>query len=333
VTAADAPGSPGTPPPADSLRREMDVWSVEGPVSAYASRSLVVVNPAAGQEDRLRLVRQIGGALAVRGAAFDLVETTGPGDAAVHARRAAELGYRSVLAVGGDGTVAEVITGLAGTQVPLAIVPQGTANQVAGNLRIPADVERAVEVAVSGIPVPMDVGVLGDGRYFALIAGAGWDAEVMAVATRQLKDRWGFGAYLYACLRKAISPPSAQFRITADGREFEIRAATVLIANVGQLFHELLPVDLRIAPRGSFSDGLLDICIFAPRNLPDVAAVLWKMARRSYWGDERMIYLQVESIRIEADPPVVTQVDGDPSGETPLEARVVPGGVRVMVPP
>jgi diacylglycerol kinase (ATP) len=227
--------------------------------------------------------------------------------------------------------VAEVITGLAGSSVPLAIVPQGTANQVAGNLHIPPDVERAVEVAVHGEAVPMDIGQLGDGRYFALIAGAGWDAEVMSVATRELKDRWGFGAYLYACLRKAISPPSALFHITADDREFEIRAATVLIANVGHLFYDLLPGDLRIAPRGSFSDGLLDICIFAPRNLPDVAAVLWKMARRSFAGDERMIFLQVRSISIEADPPVITQVDGDLAGETPLQAHVVPGGVQVRV--
>jgi diacylglycerol kinase (ATP) len=331
VRTTPSEGGASTPPPG-TPERHLEQGAGADAEFPYSARVLVVVNPAAGQEDRLRLLRQIGGALAVRGAAFDMLETTGPGDAAIHARRAAELGYRAVVAVGGDGTVAEVITGLAGSRVPLAIVPQGTANQVAGNLRIPTDVERAVDVAVTGVPVPMDVGVLGDGRYFALIAGAGWDAEVMAVATRQMKDRWGFGAYLYACLRKAIAPPSALFRITADGREFEIRAATVLIANVGQLFHELLPLDLRISPRGSYSDGLLDICIFAPRNLPDVAAVLWKMARRSYWGDERMIYLQVKSIRVDADPPVVTQVDGDPSGVTPLEARVVPGGVRVMVP-
>jgi diacylglycerol kinase (ATP) len=235
------------------------------------------------------------------------------------------------VAVGGDGTVAEVITGLAGSRVPLGIIPQGTANQVAGNLRLPMDVERAVEVVVSGTAVPMDVGQLGDGRYFALIAGAGWDAEVISIATRQLKDRWGFWAYLYAGLRRAMAPSSALFRISVDGQEFEIRAATVLVANVGQIFHELLPLDLPIAPQSSISDGLLDVCIFAPRNLPDVAAVLWKVARGRFRGDERMLYLQAREIRIDADPPVIKQVDGDPDGETPLVARVVPGGVHVLV--
>jgi diacylglycerol kinase (ATP) len=318
-------GSAAEPEPSDVRARSAEA-------SPYASRSLLILNPVAGQEKPERLRRLLGGAFAVRGAAFDLVETIGVGDAERHARRAAQLGYRSVVAVGGDGTVAEVVSGLAGSDVPLAIVPRGTANQVAGNLHLPMDVERAVEVAVHGTPIPMDIGQLADGRHFALIAGAGWDAEVISIATRQMKDRWGFWAYLYAGLRRAISPSSALFRITVDEQSFEVRAATVLIANVGQIFHELLPVDLQIAPGSSVSDGLLDVCIFAPRNLPDVAAVLWKVARRRYLGDDRMLYLQAREIEIEADPPVITQVDGDPAGMTPLVARAVAGGVRVMVP-
>jgi YegS/Rv2252/BmrU family lipid kinase len=305
---------------------------VSGGAGPYADRALIVLNPAAGQEDPLRVRRLLGGAFAVRGAAFDLVETAGAGDAERFARDAVRLGYRAVVAVGGDGTVAEVITGLAGTQVPLAVVAQGTGNQVACNLGIPRDIEGAVEVAVHGVPAPMDLGQLADGRYFALMAGAGWDAEVMTAATRELKDRWGFGAYLYAGLRRALAPPSALFRITADGREFTVSAATVIVANVGQIVYDLLPVDLRIGPGVSFHDGMLDVCIFAPRTFSDVAAVLWRVARGQYVGDDRMIYLRARDIRIESETPVVTQVDGDVVGETPLEVRAVEGGVRVLVP-
>jgi diacylglycerol kinase (ATP) len=295
-------------------------------------RTLVVLNPAAGQEETPRIRRRIGGAFAVRGAQFDLVETTGAGDAERLAREAVSLGYRAVVAAGGDGTIAEVITGLALTEIPLGVIPLGTANQVAANLGIPADVDRAVEVAVNGTPAPMDLGQVADGRYFALIAGAGWDAEVMSFATRELKDRWGFGAYLYAGLRSVITPPSAAFRITADGQSFEINAATVLLANVGQIFSDILPVNFRIGPSVSFSDGLLDVCIFAPRNLPEVATLLWRVASRRYVGDERIIYLQAREISIEADPPVITQLDGDCVGETPLTARAIPAGVRMLVP-
>ncbi len=276
--------------------------------------------------------RQIGGALAVRGTSFDLAETTAAGDAERLAKEAVRLGYRSVVAAGGDGTIAEVITGLAGGPVPLGIIPLGTGNQLASNLGIPPDVERAVDVAVNGVSQTIDLGQLGNGRYFALMAGAGWDAEVMGSCSRELKERWGFGAYLFQGLRRVAAPPSALFRIEADGAEFEVRAATVLIVNAGQLFSSLFPVEVQIAPAASFHDGLLDVCIFAPRNLPDVAAVLWKVARRKYVGDERMIYFQARQVNIEADPPIVTQVDGDSTGETPLTARAVPGGVKVLTP-
>jgi diacylglycerol kinase (ATP) len=301
-------------------------------VGGCEDRTLIILNPTAGQADPDRVRRQIGGAFAVRKASFDLVETTAGGDAERLAREAVRLGYKTVVAAGGDGTLAEVITGLAKSDIPLGIIPQGTANLVASNLSIPGDIERAVDVVVTGKPIPMDVGQLDNGRYFALIAGAGWDAEVMQAATRQLKDRLGFGAYLLAALRTVVTPPSALFQITADGQSFEVRAATVLIANVGQVFHALLPMEFRIAPATSVSDGMLDICIFAPRNLPDVATVLWKVASRRYVGDQRMIYLKAKQIRIEADPPVVAQVDGDPAGETPLVARAIAGGVRVLVP-
>ena len=296
-----------------------------------AARTLIVLNPTAGQTDTDRVRKQIGGAFAVRSASFDIVDTTCSGDAERIAREAAGLGYRAVVAAGGDGTLAEVITGLAGTDVPLGIIPQGTANLVAASLGITNDIDKAVDIIVSGYTIPMDVGQLQSGRYFALIAGAGWDAEVMKSATRELKDRLGFGAYLLAALKTVVTPPSALFRITADGQEFEIRAATVLIANIGQVFHAMLPLEFKIAPATSVSDGMLDICIFAPRNLPDVAAVLWKVASKRYVGDQRMIYLQAREIRIDADPSVITQVDGDPAGNTPLEARAIAGGVKVLV--
>lgn len=308
---------------------------MDGPVTSIgrgnAERTLVILNPAAGHGDPKRVRRQIGGAFAVRGASFDLVETSAAGDAECFARQAADLGYRAVAVCGGDGTLAEVVTGLAGRSVPFGIIPQGTANLVATSLGLPHAVDKSVDVIVNGKPSPMDVGQLEGGRYFALIAGAGWDAEVMRGATREMKDRLGFGAYLIAGLKQSVAPPSALFRLTVDGHEIELRAATVLVANVGRILHSLLPVGFEIAPETSVSDGRFDVCVFAPRSLPDVAAVLWKVASKRYAGDHRMIYLQAREIRIEADPPVISQVDGDVAGHTPLVARVVPGGVRVLL--
>lgn len=297
------------------------------------SRTLVVMNPAAGQLDADRALRLLAGAFAVRGAGFDVVQTAGAGDAEGAARRAVAEGYRAVVAVGGDGTVGEVIAGLAGTDVPLGIIPKGTANQVAANLGIPRFIEGAVEVAVNGVPARIDLGRLDDGRYFALAAGAGWDAAVIAGATRKLKNRLGFGAYLFSGLRVGVVPPSADFRIVADGREVHVRAAMVLLANMGDYIANVMPpVGVSIGPDVSFQDGLLDVCIFAPRSAGDVAALLWRISRRRYRGDDRLIYLQASHVRVEADLPVVTEVDGEVIGHTPLVASAAPGAVTVLVP-
>lgn len=303
------------------------------PPIGNGDRRLVILNPAAGQGNARRMRRQIGGAFAVHGASIDLVETEASGDAERLARQAVEAGYRAVAVCGGDGTIAEAVTGLAGSGVPLGIIPVGTANLVAASLGLPPSIEKSVEVIVNGNASPMDVGQLEDGRHFALIAGAGWDAELMRTATRELKDRLGFGAYVLAGLRQAATPPTAHFRLTVDGEEIEVSAATVLVANVGRIFHSVLPLDFEIAPATSTSDGKFDVCIFAPRTLTDVAAVLWKVASKRFMGDQRMIYLQAREIRIEAEPPIITQVDGDVAGKTPLVARVVAGGVNVLTPP
>lgn len=303
------------------------------PAITPGSRTLIVMNPAAGQTDTERVLRLLAGAFAVRGASFDVAHTAGPGDAQRMAREAVAHGYRAVVAVGGDGTVGEVITGLAGTDVPLGIIPKGTANQVASNLGIPRDVEDAVEVAVNGLPAPIDLGQLDDGRYFALAAGAGWDAAVMAGATRELKDRWGFGAYIYAGLRVGVKPPLHRYRIVADGREIRIRAAMVLLANMGQFMTSTTPpVAVNVAPDVSYQDGKLDVVIFAPHTLRDVAALVWRVLRGGHSADERLIYFQASEITIHADPPAVTEIDGELLGETPLVARAVRRGVTVLVP-
>ena len=303
------------------------------PVIQPGSRTLVVLNPAAGQADTDKVLRLLAGAMAVRGASFDIFQTAAAGDAQRAAKEAVSHGYRAVVAVGGDGTVGEVITGLAGTDVPIGIIAKGTANQVASNLGIPRDIEAAVEVAVNGLPAPIDLGQLEDGRYFALAAGAGWDAAVMANATREMKDRWGFGAYIFAGLRVGVKPPRHRYRIIADGKEMKVRAAMVLLANMGQFVANAMPpVQLTVAPDVSYQDGKLDVCIFAPRTVADVAALALRVLRGRFSGDERLIYFQASEITVHADPPAVTEIDGEPIGHTPLSARAVAGGVTVLIP-
>jgi YegS/Rv2252/BmrU family lipid kinase len=235
--------------------------------------------------------------------------------------------------VGGDGTIAEAATGLDGAPTPLAIIPRGTANQLAHNLGIPIDLEQAVEVAISGTPTFIDLGRI-DGRSFALVAGAGFDAAVMAAATRELKERWGFGAYIYAAVKEALTATPTQFHLSVDGRALDVHAVTVMVANMGELFSAFIPLRLPLAPRPQYSwqDGLLDVVVVAPRKFPEFAGILWRAAHKRFGGDERLLHFQAREVTIDADPPIAVQIDGDPAGQTPVTASVVQGALRVMVP-
>jgi diacylglycerol kinase (ATP) len=307
--------------------------AADGAAGPYAGRTFIIVNPAAGQEQARRLRRRIGGAFTEAGASFDLELTQYAGHATELARQAAALGYRAVCVVGGDGTLAEAATGVAGTATPIAIIPRGTANQVARNLHIPHPLDQAVEVAVSGIATPVDLGRV-NGRAFALVAGAGFDAAVMQSATRSLKERWGFAAYIYAAVKESLNASPARFRITADGRTLELDAITVMLANVGELFASYIPLRLSLGPKptSSWQDGLFEVIIIAPRNPPEVASVLWRSAHRQFSGDDRLIHFQAREVTIESDQPIPVQIDGDPSGFTPVIASVEPGGWRVLLP-
>jgi diacylglycerol kinase (ATP) len=110
-----------------------------------------------------------------------------------------------------------------------------------------------------------------------------------------------------------------------------------MIANVGEIFTHYLPFSFPLAPAPSplhsWQDGLLDIVVLGPRNVPDVARVLWQAARRRFPGDERLLHLQGREVRIETDPPIPVQIDGDPAGTTPVHASVLPAGVLMMLPP
>lgn len=297
-----------------------------------SERFLVLINPrASGGQSPVAMRRRVAAAFAEHDVPFDLVAAADPEEALAIAKAAARRGVRAVVAAGGDGTVAQALRGTAGTEVPVAILPFGTGNQLANNFDIPASLEGAVRVAVRGQVEEIDLGRIGN-EVFALMAGAGLDAELVTAATTEMKRTLGPAAYVLGGLRSALTPPSSQFRILADEREVEVQASMVLVANVGQLAVSPLPVDIKVAPRVSFHDGLLDVCIFAARNLSDWALMLWRVARERYGGDDRMLFIQAKRVRVEADPPVAVQIDGEAAGATPLEAEVMPGAGRILVP-
>jgi diacylglycerol kinase family enzyme len=165
-----------------------------------------------------------------------------------YARRALAQGAEVLFVWGGDGTVQRCIDAVAGTQAVLAIVPAGTANLLAENLQIPADITEAVRVGLYGERRPLDTGSV-NGEHFAVMAGAGFDARMIKEADRGMKSRIGRAAYLYAGARN-LSARRVKAAIDVDGsRFFTGRVSCVLVGNVSKILGGIEAFSGRRAPR------------------------------------------------------------------------------------
>lgn len=235
-------------------------------------------------------------------------------------RRALDEKPCAVLAFGGDGTVRAVASALAGTSTPLGILPAGTGNLLARNLSLPlTDLDAAVEIALSGRDRKVDVGQVQFDRSgedhdpvtdtFCVMAGIGFDAEVMASVGSELKDRVGWWAYILEGTRK-LSGPRVRVAIRLDEGEVTHRwVRTVLVGNCGELIG-----GVPLMPDAELDDGWLDLAVVAPRGVVGWGAVIATVLTRSRRGHPVVQHLRARSVEIRAERPLHVQLDGDPAG-------------------
>ncbi|GBD31559.1 MAG: diacylglycerol kinase [Gemmatimonadales bacterium] len=294
------------------------------------ARVLLIANFAAARTER-KVADEICRVLARGGLKVEVAETAGPGEAASLARRGLETGVDIIAVYGGDGTAMQAVRGMVGEAVPLGLIPGGTGNLLAGNLRIPRNPRKAAELLLRGKTRTIDLGKVerSDGlHYFAVNCGAGFDAELMAATSGADKRRWGMGAYIARFWQKLSHIVCVPHRITVDGETLEAEAATVMIANCG----EIVPPFLRLGNNISMDDGLLDVVVLRATGLVSTAGVLWKMASGVPDAAGSVRYARGKRVVVQTEPERPVQLDGEPWGTTPLEAEVVPGAIKVVVP-
>ncbi|HUR94680.1 MAG TPA: diacylglycerol kinase family protein [Gemmatimonadales bacterium] len=296
-------------------------------------RALVITNPAAART-RPRSVDAVMRTLDSAGWRADLAATTGPGDARRLAAEGVALGVEVVAVFGGDGTTMQAAASLVGTDVSLGVIPGGTGNLLAGNLRIPSIPARAAQALVSATPRAFDLGRMErpDGlHYFAVACGAGLDARVMAGTLGEHKRRWGMAAYVATTLRLIREIRSTEHVITIDGVEYDATAAMVLVANCG----EVIPPYIRLGAGIRPDDGLLDVVVVRANGIGQSVRAVWDLLRMApdvEGLDTYVGYARGREIRVESHPVHPVQLDGEPGGETPFTATVVPQAIRIMVP-
>ncbi|MGB0389106.1 MAG: diacylglycerol/lipid kinase family protein [Ardenticatenaceae bacterium] len=295
-------------------------------------KATLIFNPVAGQREVRAQLRQVVGYLTEHGWMIEWKETT-PDIGATHlTREAVAQGSSMVIAAGGDGTINGVVNGLVGhPNVRLGTLPTGTANVwaresgIANTPLLAPDLQAAARVLVNGVTLTIDVGKAGD-RYFLLMAGVGFDALVTAHTDRNLKKRVGPWAYAWTASKEALKYRGARMRITIDGETIERNAWMVTVSN--SKLYALLP----LAPDASLTDGLLDVGIFAGRSWPVILRQTASIVLGRHTSEPEVEFLRGKEIRIESDPPLPVQVDGDAVAEPVMNFSVVPKALRIVVP-
>lgn len=294
------------------------------------TRAVVISNPAAARAngaslDTARAWLERGGL------GVDVRLTEGPGHGERLAREALAAGAELLIAHGGDGTVMEVATALVGSGTPLGLLPAGTGNLLAGNLRIRRTMKEAAAVILAGARRTVDVGRLQTStgaRYFTVAAGTGFDAELMHRTPSHHKRTFGIVAYIATAVGLATTLTRARVTIDVDGRTLETRAATVLVANCREIIPGLLPLGPQIAP----DDGVLDVVVLDAASLAGAAGVAWHLLLRRPHAHPGIRFLRGRTVRITADIDLPVQADGEACGRAPLAIDVVPGGLTVLAP-
>ncbi len=295
------------------------------------TQALIITNPMAARSDE-RALAESRRRLSEGGLAVEVARTTGPGHAERLARAAVLDGIELLIAHGGDGTVMEVAAALVNTDRPLGLLPAGTGNLLAGNLRLRRSPRAAADVILKRHERKIDVGRLETSagvRYFAVAAGMGFDAELMHRTPQPRKRAFGVGAYVATAVGLATAITRATLRIETEHVTLEAPAATVLIANCRELIPGVLPLaGTGIEP----DDGVLNVVILDAHSFPAAARVAWRLLLRAGESDPGVTYLRARRVKITADKDLPVQADGEACGRAPVAIEVVPGGLTILAP-
>ena len=243
-------------------------------------------------------------------------------------RQALDEGAELVFVWGGDGMVQRCADVLAGSGVPMAILPAGTANLFATNLSIPADLEEAVLIGFHGRREKLDLGVL-NGEHFAVMAGAGFEAEMIADADGQAKRRLGKLSYVKAAVRH-VGGPRVPMKIEVDGTIwFDGEASCLLLGNVSTIAGGIEAFD-----DARPDDGWLDVGVSTAKGPIQWARVIGRMASGRSEDSPFVRITRARQVSARFGAPLTYELDGGARGATTrLEAEAAAGALTVCLPP
>ena len=295
------------------------------------TEALIITNPSAARAggNGLAAARR---RLEARGIHVTVADTCATGDGERLARAAVKAGVGIVIAHGGDGTAMDVAAALVGTELPLGLLPGGTGNVLAGNLGIGRSFVAAANTIAGGVTRTIDVGRLttaAGSRYFAVNCAAGFAADLMAGTEQHHKRRFGVAAYVARAIAMAANLVRAAIRVEVDGAVHEGHAATVIVANCGQIVPGVLSLGGDIAP----DDGVFDVAILDAASYASALRLAWRMFERRPDADPGITFYRGRTVRVSCEPVLQVEADGEALGATPMTVDLIPRALTVLVPP
>jgi diacylglycerol kinase (ATP) len=291
-------------------------------------RARIIYNPTSGRELFKKHLPEVLVRLEQAGYETSCHATTGEGDATDAARQAVERKFDLVIAAGGDGTINEVVNGIAeqNYRPKVGIIPVGTTNDFARAIGVPRSIDVACDVIVEGVSVPIDIGRVND-KYFINIAGGGRLTELTYEVPSKLKTMLGQLAYYLKGIEMLPSIKSTHVEIEYDGKLFEGEIMLFLVSLTNSVggFEKL-------APDSSLNDGLFDLLILKKVHLADFIKAASLAVRGEHIHDPNVLYVKANRIKVKTEQKMQLNLDGEYGGLMPGEFLNLYEHIEVLVP-
>lgn len=292
-------------------------------------RARIIYNPTSGREAFKKHLPEVLEKLEIAGYEASCHATTCEGDATTAAKVAVERGFDIVIAVGGDGTLNEVVAGISQfeNRPKIGLIPMGTTNDFARAVHIPRSIDEAIDIIITGDTLPVDVGLLNGERYFINIAAGGRITELSYEVPSKMKTMLGQLAYYVKAVEMIPSIKASHMRIEYDGEVFDGDTMMFLCGLTNSVggFEKL-------APDASINDGLFTLLVLKKVSLPEFIQLAAMALRGEHLNDDRVIYKKARYVKVTSQDEVHLNLDGEYGGDAPATFENLKRHIEVFVP-
>jgi YegS/Rv2252/BmrU family lipid kinase len=291
-------------------------------------KHLFIINPTAGKGKNVSLIPEIKRMIELKKEEYAIEVTKGIGHATEIVKNYVKNGDYRVYSVGGDGTLNEVLNGIAGSNSALAVIPSGTGNDFSRNIYEDSNVLGSLEKAINGKDVFLDLAKVND-RYFINIASVGFDAEVVYNADnfKKLPFVGGSLAYILGIVMTVFKYKSVNLNITIDDNKISVKSLLAAIAN-GKCYGG----GIFMTPEAKLDDGMFDVCIIKEMNRLKILRLFPKAIKGQHSTIKGVSFCRGRKVKISCDEDVSLNIDGEILRAKEVTFEIIPKGIKVIMP-